>query len=148
MRRRFLGVLGALAVASLLAAPVALADPGQSGWDDGSGQILDSCTGELVDNDFNVHFVETATGPSHFNTHIVGTGETSGSKYVGENVGNGFVHAAPDGTFMVDQVANIRLVSHGDLGNSFITVRIHLIIDSNGHVISGRMDVASGCHGG
>src|SRR6478735_7141797 len=145
MRRRLLGVLGALAVASLMAAPVALADPGQSGWDSGSGQLLDSCTGELVDNDFTIHFVETDTGPSHFNTHIVGIGETSGMKYVGENVGNGFVHAAPDGTFMVDQLANIRLVSHG---NAFITVRIHLVIDSNGNVISGRMDVASGCHGG
>ena len=148
MRPRLIGILGTLAVASLLAAPVALADPGQSGWGGGSGRLFDPCTNEYVDNTFSVHFVETDTGLLHFNVHEVGIGETSGATYVGETARTAFTHAAPDGTFLVDIVANVRLVGQGGLSNSWITVREHLIVDSNGNVISGRMDFASGCQGG
>ena len=117
-RLRLLGVLGALAVASLLAAPVALADPGQSGWGSGPERLFNACTNEYVDDTFNAHFVETASGPSHFNAHVVGVGETSGSTYFGESTGNAFVHALPDGTFLVDQIDNVRLVSRGSPSNS------------------------------
>jgi hypothetical protein len=148
MRPRLLGILGALAVAGLLAAPVALAVPGQSGWGGGTGQFFDQCTNELVDNTFNVHFVETESGPSHFNVHVVGVGEISGATYVGETASNAFVHAAPDGTFLVDQTTNFRVVGQGGLSNSWITVRTHLVFDANGNVISGRTDFVSGCQGG
>ena len=149
MRPRLIGILGTLAVASLLAAPVALADPGQSSWESNSiTGVPDLCTGELVDLTIDAHFVNTDAAPFHFNVHIVGVGETTGSTYVGENVVNDIFQALPDGTFLMDHIANVRLVGQGGLSNSWITVREHLIVDSNGNVISGRTDSVSGCQGG
>ena len=147
MRRRMSIILGTIAVVGLLATPVASAAPGQSFWESGTGRVLDECTGEYFDNTFNTHFVETDSGPSHFNTHVEGIGETSGSRYVGDNVGNGFLHALPDGTFMIDQVLVVRTVSVGNLPNSWITIRVHLVVDSDGNVISGTSDISFRCLG-
>ncbi len=130
-----------------LAPGVASAAPGQSSWDSGTGRAFDQCTGEFFDNVFNTHFVETDSGRFHFNAHVEGIGETSGSRYVGENVDSEFFHALPDGTFMIDQVLNVRVVSKGNLPNSWLTVRIHLVVDSDGIVISGTSDFSFGCHG-
>jgi hypothetical protein len=147
MRRRLLSMLGALAVVGLLAAPVASAAPGQSFWDSGTGRVFNPCTGEFYDNTFNVHFVETDSGPSHFNVHIEGIGETTGARYVGNNMDNEFLHASPDGTFLFDRVLTVQLVAHGSLPNSILTLRIHMIFDANGNPISGRSDFSSSCQG-
>jgi hypothetical protein len=147
MRRRMSIILGTLAVVGLLATPVASAAPGQSFWDSGTGRVLDQCTGENFDNVFNTHFVETDSGPTHFNAHVEGIGETSGSRYVGENLDNESFHALPDGTFMIDEVVIVRVVSQGNLPNSWLTVRVHLVVDSDGNVISGTSDISFGCHG-
>ena len=139
----FLGV-----VMSLVLAPgVASAAPGQSWWDSGTGVVLDQCTGESFDNTFTTHVVETDAGLFHFNTHVEGIGETSGSRYVGDNVDNQFFHALPDGTFMIDQVLVVRTASQGDLPNTWVTIRIHLVVDSDGNVISGTSDISFACHG-
>src|SRR3954447_23156538 len=80
----------AVVISTVLATGVASAAPGQSGWDSGSGQLFDGCTGEYVDNDFTVHVVETDAGPFHLNLHLTGIGETSGSRYVGNTIDNEF----------------------------------------------------------
>ena len=147
MRRRLSFILGTLAVVGLLATPVASAAPGQSFWESGTGRVLDQCTGEYFDNTFNAHFVETDSGPTHFNVHVEGIGETSGSRYVGENLDNETFHALPDGTFMIDQVLMVRVVSQGNLPNSWFTIHVHLVVDSDGNVISGTSDFSFGCHG-
>ena len=147
MRRRMSIILGTLAIIGLLSTPIASAAPGQSFWESGTGAVLDQCTGELFDNTFNSHFVETDSGPFHFNTHVEGIGETSGSRYVGDNVDNEFFHALPDGTFMIDTILNVRVVSLGNLPNSWVTIRIHLVVDSDGNVISGTSEISFGCHG-
>jgi len=147
MRRRLSIIVGTLAVAALLAPGVASAAPGQSSWESGTGRVFDECTGEYFDNVFRTHVVETDSGPFHFNVHVEGIGETSGSRYVGENVDNEFFHALPDGTFMVDQVLKVRVVSQGNLPNSWLRIRIHLVVDSDGNVISGTSDFSFGCHG-
>ena len=147
MRRRLLTMLGALAVMGLLTAPVASAAPGQSFWESGTGRAFNDCTGEWFDNTFNVHFVQTDSGPGHFNVHIEGIGETSGLRYVGNNLDNEFLHASPDGTFLFDRVLDVQLVAQGSLPNSMLTVRIQLIFDADGTVISGRTDVAFVCQG-
>ena len=66
---------------------------------------------------------------------------------MGDNVENDFFHALPDGTFMFDQVVIVRVASQGNLPNSWVTIRIHLVIDSDGTVISGTSDISFGCHG-
>jgi hypothetical protein len=147
MRRRLSIALGALALVYLVAAPVAFAAPGQSSWDGGTGRAFDQCTGEFYDNTFNVHFVETDTGPFHFNVHIVGVGETSGASFVGNNQDSEILHASPDGTFAFDRVINVHLVSQGNLPNSMLTIRIHVILDADGNVISGRSDASFTCQG-
>jgi hypothetical protein len=143
MRRRLAFI--ALAVAGLLATPVVSAAPAGSSWESGTGRIFDECAGEYVDNTFTAHFVETGSGLFHFNVQIAGTGETSGSSYIGGNEDNEYFHASPDGTFTFDQVLNIRLVGEGKLGNSWVAVRIHVILDADGNVISGRGDVSFRC---
>ena len=147
MRRRLFSMLGTLAVVGLLTTPVASAAPGQSSWGSGTGVVQDQCTGEYFDNVFNAHFVETDSGHFHFNVHVEGIGQTSGSRYVGDNVDNEFFHALPDGTFMIDQVLIVRVVSQGNLPNSWVTIRIHMVVDSDGNVISGTSDISFGCHG-
>jgi len=147
MRRRLSIIIGTLAAVGLLVPGVASAAPGQSSWDSGTGVALNLCTGEYFDNVFNAHFVETDSGPLHFNVHVEGIGQTSGSRYVGNNVDNEFVHALPDGTFRIDQVLIVRVESQGNLPNSWVTIRIHLVIGSDGNVISGMSDISFGCHG-
>ena len=147
--RRLLGFIGALAVAALLATPVASAAPGQSGWEDGSGQLFDVCTGEFVDNDFLIHVVATDSGPFHLNVQVQGIGETTGSRYVGNTIDNEFAHALPDGNFLIDQVLNVRLVSQGNLPNSLVfAIHLHLVVDADGNVISGMININTGeCQG-
>jgi hypothetical protein len=137
-----LGVLTSLA----LATGVASAAPGQSSWDDGTAVLFDQCTGESVANTFKTHLVET-DGHFHFNTHIEGIGETTGLSYVGNNVDNEVFHARPDGNFMVDQVLTVRLVSQGNLPNSWLKLRMHLVVDSDDNVISGTSNFSFGCTG-
>src|SRR5207342_2847830 len=106
---RALWAVSLVAVMSLVLTPGgASAGPGQSSWDSGIGVVLDQCTGEYFDNTFNAHIVETDSGYFHFNVHVEGIGQTSGSRYVGNNVSSEFFHALPDSTFMIDQVLNVR----------------------------------------
>jgi hypothetical protein len=139
----FLGVLMSL----VLVTGVASAAPGQSFRDSGTGKVTDQCTGEVFDDTFNIHVVATASGPFHFNVHIEGIGEKSGSRYVGNNVDNEFAHANPDGTFTVDQVLSVHVVSQGNLPNSLFTIHTHLVVDSDNNVISGRTDSSFACQG-
>jgi hypothetical protein len=133
----------------VLGAGVASAAPGQSGWDGGSGQLFDGCTGENVDNDFTVHTVATGSGHFHLNIHIEGIGETSGARYVGNTNDNEFAHALPDGNFLIDQVLRVRLVSQGKLPNSLVlALHLHQVVDADGNVISGKIDINGGaCQG-
>jgi len=147
MRRRRSITFGVLAIVGLLTTPVASAAPGQSSRDTGEGRAFNQCTGEFFDNTFTVHQVETESGPFHFNTHIEGIGETTGTRYVGNNVDNEFVHANPDGTSTVDQVLNVRVVSQGKSPDSWLTVHIHVVVAADGSVISGTEDVSFGCRG-
>ena len=149
MLRRLFTALGALAIVGLLTTPVVSAAPGQSSWESGDGAFFDQCTGEVVDNTFNVHSVNTDSGPSHFNVQVVGVGETTGARYEGQNVDNEFAHALPDGTFMIDQVLSVRVESQGKSANSIgISLHFHLVIGSDGNVISGFFDISQGvCQG-
>src|SRR4051812_26800562 len=148
MRRRLSIILGPLAVVGLLTTPVASAAPGQSSWEDFEATAHNACTGEDFVNSGRVHFVETVAGPFHFNNHYEGIGVTSGTRYVANTQDNEFAHANPDGTFTIDQVLNVRVVSLGNLPDSWLTVQVHLVVDSDGNVISGSSDVSFGCHGG
>ena len=141
----FLGVVMSL----VLVSGVASAAPGQSVRDSGSGQLFDECTGELVDDTFTIHFVETASGPFHLNVHIEGVGETSGLRYVGNTIDNEFGHARPDGNFLIDQVQHVRLVSQGNSPNSLVfAIHFHLVVDADNNVISGMFDINNGeCQG-
>src|SRR5215471_14195000 len=67
LRRRLAMMVGALAVAGLIGTPVASAAPGQTGWDFVEGRLFNGCTGEYWDDRGRVHFVETDSGPFHFN---------------------------------------------------------------------------------
>ena len=147
MRRRLSSMLATLAVVGLLATPVASAAPGQSSWEIVGGTAPNQCTGENFVNSGMVHFVETDTGLFHFNNHLEGVGESSGTRYVINTQDNEFLHAAADGSYTMDQVLNLRIVSKGNLPNSWLTVRIHLVFDSDGNVISGTSDFSFGCHG-
>jgi hypothetical protein len=149
MRRSLLSAVGALAIVGLLSTPVVSAAPGQSSWESGDGAFFDQCTGEVVDNSFNVHFVSTDAGPSHFNLHLVGVGETTGARYEGQDVDNEFGHALPDGTFLIDQVLRVRVESQGNSANlTVISLHFHLVVDSEGNVISGFFDISQGiCQG-
>ena len=48
---------------------------------------------------------------------------------MGENLDNESFHALPDGTFMIDLVVIVRVVSLGNLPNSWLTIRVHLVVD-------------------
>jgi hypothetical protein len=150
MRRRLTIFLGTLTVVGLLATPVASADPGQSSWESGTGTFFDGCTGELVDNSYNVHFMSGDGAPSHFNLQLVGIGETTGARYIGSTVDNESVHALPDGTVLAGQVLDVRVESQGSSPNSLsFALHYHLVLDADGNVISGFFDVTSGsCQGG
>jgi hypothetical protein len=145
-RHRLFGLLGAVALAGLLAAPVAAAGVNQE-WDMVGGRPFDGCTGEYFDNSGQVHFVEKDTGLFHFNVHVEGVGETSGSRYVNDTEDNENLHAAPDGTYTYDQVLNFKVVSQGSLPNDQGTIRIRLVFDAQGNLISGTDNESFACQG-
>jgi hypothetical protein len=146
MRRRLFGILGTLVVVGLLATPVASAASGQSSWEPVTGRAFDQCTGEYFDNSGKVHFVETDTGRFHFNNHLEGIGESTGTRYVINTEDNEFSHVAADGSSTIDQVLNLHVVSKGNLPDSWLTIRVHLVVASDGSV-SGTNDFSFGCHG-
>jgi len=149
MRRRLFGILGTLTVVGLLTTPVASADPGQSGWDSGTGSFFDACTGEQVDNSFTIHEMSGDAAPFHFNLHLVGIGETTGTGYVGSTVDNESVHALPDGNGLFGRIITVRIVSEGSSPNQLVfAMHYHLVLDANNNVISGFFDVNNGsCQG-
>jgi hypothetical protein len=147
MRRRLSIIVGTLVVVGLLATPVASAAPGQSSWEIVGGTVWDQCTDEYFDNSGVVHFVETATGPFHFNNHLEGIGKSSGARYVINTQDNEFLHAAPDGTYAYDQVVNLRIVTVGNLPDSWLTIRLRLVFDSQGNLISEKSDFSFRCQG-
>ena len=146
VRAVILGVVMSLA----LGAGAAWAAPGQSFWESGPVNIFNGCTGENMVGTFSTHFVETENGPTHFNVHSEAVGEVTGARYVGNTSDNQFFHALPDGTFMIDQVLSVRLVAQGGLSNSIVfAIHLHEVVDADGNVISGRIDVNGGeCQGG
>jgi len=146
MRRRLLGILGALVVSCLLAAPVSAAAPLENGWDTFTGSVFDSCTGEVVDNSGKVHTVLTES-TSHNNVHLVGIGETSGVAYVGSNTINAPVHVAADGSYTADLRVHVSLVSMGGSPNAQTTIRLHQVFDADGNLISETSDFSSDCRG-
>jgi len=146
LRRRLLSVLGGLVVVGLLATPVVSATPGQSFWEPVEGTAFNQCTGESFDNTGRVHFVETESGPFHFNNHLEGIGVSSGTHYVINTEDNEFAHVAADGSTTIGQVLSLRVVSKGDLPDSWLTIRIHLVVAADGSV-SGKNDFSFGCHG-
>ena len=146
MRCRLLGILGALAVVSLLAAPVSAAAPIANVWDTFTGRVFDQCTDEWVDNTGKVHTVLTEL-TSHANVHLEGIGETSGVAYVGNNTTNAPVHVAADGSYRANLLVHVSLVSKGSSPNSQITIRLHQVFDSDGNLISERSRFSSECRG-
>jgi len=146
MRRRLFSIVGALAFASLLAAPVAAKGNIENGWDTFEGSVFDSCTGEVLDDHGRVHTVLT-DGFSHFNLHLEAIGEWSGVAYVGNNSLNAPVHVAPDGTSTVDQHLRISLVSKGPSPNLMLTIRIQQVFDASGNLIFETVDVSQACRG-
>ena len=146
MRRRLFGILGAVAVVCLLAAPVSAAAPLENGWDTFTGSVFDSCTGEVVDNSGKVHTVLTES-ISHNNVHLVGIGETSGVAYVGSNTINAPVHVAADGSYTADLRVHVSLVSMGSSPNAQTTIRLHQVFDADGNLISETSDLSSDCRG-
>jgi hypothetical protein len=146
-RIRVFGLLGALVLGGLLAAPVAAAGTNQE-WDAVvGGRAFDGCTGEYFDNSGKVHFVEKDSGLFHFNVHVEGVGETSGSRYVNDTEDNENLHAAPDGTYTYDQVLNFKVVSQGSSPNDQGTIRIRAVFDAQGNLISDSEDVSFACQG-
>jgi len=146
MHRRLLSVIGALAVASLLASPVSAAAPLENGWDTFTGTAFDQCTGELFDNIGSVHTLVTE-GFSHNNVHYEGIGESTGAVYVGITTINAPVHVASDGTVTADLLINLNLVSIGDAPNMRLTFRLHQVFDSSGNLISETSDFSLDCRG-
>jgi hypothetical protein len=146
MRRRLLGVIGSLAIASLLASPVSAAAPLENGWDTFTGTAFDSCTGEFFDNSGRVHTVLTE-GFSHNNVHYVGIGESSGRVYVGNTTIKAPVHVAPDGTITADLFVNLRLVTKGNAPNLQLTLSDEQVFDSSGILISETTDFSLDCRG-
>jgi hypothetical protein len=146
MRRSLFSALGVLVVVGLLAAPVVSAAPGQSFWMTVGGTAPNPCTGEDFVNSGRLHVVETESGPFHFNNHLEGIGVSSGTHYVINTQNNEYAHVAADGSTTIDQVLNLRVVSKGNLPNSWLTVRIHLVIAADG-TVSGTSDFSFGCHG-
>ena len=146
LRVTFLGVVMSLA----LGAGTAWAAPGQSFWESGAVNVFNGCTGENMVGTFSTHFVETENGPTHFNLHSEAVGEVTGARYVGNTFQNEFFHALPDGTFLFDSLLTVRIVAQGSLSDSIvIAIHIHQVIDANGNVISGWIDINPGaCQGG
>jgi hypothetical protein len=144
--RRLLSIFAALAVAGLLAAPVSAA-AAQTGWDTFTDQsVFDGCTGEVVDNGGTDHYVVT-DGFAHDNVHFVGTGETSGVTYVGDNTLTNPVHPSADGTFTADFTAKVRLVSTTGAANLQLTFTDRQVFDSSGNLISETTNFSSYCRG-
>jgi len=68
---------------------------------------------------------------------------------VGDTFDNEFGHALPDCTFLINTLVTVRVVSQGSLSNLIVvTLHFHLVVDSDGNVISGFFDTSSGeCQG-
>jgi hypothetical protein len=145
MRRSLFSALGILVVVGLLTAPVVSAAPGQSFWVTVEGTAANPCTGEDFVNSGRLHVVETESGLFHFNNHLEGIGVSSGTHYVINTENNEDTHVAADGSSTIKQVLNLRVVSKGNLPNSWLTIRTHLVIDADGSV-SGTSDLSFGCH--
>lgn len=145
--RRLLSFFAALAVASLLAAPVSAAAPLENGWETFTGSVFNPCTGELVDNGGTDHFVVT-NGFAHDNVHYVGVGESSGVTYVGNNTINAPVHPSAHGTFTADFMVTINLVSTGSAPNQRLTLSDQQVFDSSGNLISETTSFSMVCRGG
>lgn len=145
--RRLLSFFAALAVASLMAAPVSAA-AAQSGRDTFSDQhLFNSCTGEVVDNGGTDHFVVT-NGFVHDNVHYVGIGESSGVRYVGNNEINVPSHPSAGGTFTTDFKVTVNIVSAGGASNLRITISDKQVFDSSGNLISETTTFSQLCPGG
>lgn len=140
-----LGVVMSLAFAT----GVATAAPGQNEWDNGIWNVPDPCTGDQIVGTYDVHFVNTASGPFHFNLHEEGVGQTTGARYEGQTVDNEFGHALPDGTFLFDRVIAVRIQAQGSLPNQIVfSLHYHLVVDADGNVISGFFNLSDGsCQG-
>ena len=69
-------------------AGVATAAPGQSEWDSGVWNVTNGCTGEQIVGTFESTSSSTEIGPSHFNVHLVGVGQTTGARYEGQTESN------------------------------------------------------------
>ena len=148
--RRLLSILGALALAGLLAAPAAAAGTIENGWDTFTGQqLFDQCTGELVDNSGSVHTVALANGYEHLNVEFVGTGETSGITYIGHNtVAIPLpVHPSADGTFTATALISLRVTSTTSAANQILTIRDIQVFDSNGNLLSDTLSMSFNCRG-
>ena len=135
MRPRLFGVVGAVAVASLLAAPVSAAGLQENGWDTFSGTVPDPCTGELIDDVGRVHTVVTGQ-TSHSNVHFTAVGESSGAAYVDNTSINAVVHAGPGGTFTASFTVYLNLVSMGSSPNQRLIFSDDQVFDSSGNLIS------------
>ena len=146
MRPRLFGFIGALAVASLLAAPVSAAAPLENGWVTFTGSVFNGCTGELVDNGGSDHSVVT-NGFAHDNVHYVGVGESSGVTYVGDNTINARVHPSANGTFTADFMVSVNLVSTGSPPNLRLTFSDQQVFDSSGNLISDTSKFSFVCLG-
>jgi hypothetical protein len=138
-----------LAGLGLLTTPVASAAPGQNSWDSGTGSFFDGCTGEWVDNSDAIHEMSGDHAPFHFNLHLAGIGETTGTTYIGNTINNQSVHPLPDGNGMGGAVITVRVVSQGSSPNQVgFALHYHLVVDANGNVISGFFDLNNGsCQG-
>jgi len=146
LRLRLFGLFGAVALAGLLAAPVAATGPVGQEWDAiVGGRAFDQCSCEYFDNSGKVHFLGSDSGLFHFNVHIEGVGESSGLRYVYDAVDNENLHANPDGTYSYDHIVNFGLKSQGSSPNQRITVRIRQVFDSQGNLISDSENVSFDC---
>jgi hypothetical protein len=147
MRRRLSTILGGLAVAGLLAAPVSAA-PASNEWDTWTGaRLFSPCTNEFVDNSGSGHFVNLGNGYFHLDVHFVGVGESSGATYIGNNELISPAHFNADGTVTVDTLASVKLTSRGPLPNQIVTVRNVDVFDADGNLISQILSFTTSCPG-
>ena len=145
MRRRLSIILATLVAVGLVATPVASAAPGQNSWESGDGAFFDACTGEVVDNHFSTHVMSGDAAPFHFNVHLTGIGETTGTRYVGNTIDNESVHFLSDGNTMAGRIITVRVVSEGSSPNQVgFYMHYHLVLDANNNVISGFFEQNNG----
>jgi len=142
-RAGFASAFAITAVMLMLTSPVAAA---QSGWQTFTGSVFNSCTGEVIDNGGTDHSVVT-NGFVHENVHYVGTGESSGATYVGDNEINVPAHPSAGGTFTTDFTVTVNLVSTGGASNLRLTFSDQQVFDSSGNLISETTSFSIVCPG-